>query len=155
MNWWSLFSKKMSQSASPSVTCRHSPFHALLPPLWTERRVCMNGRHWNFTPYVMCYKIGGNERAWPTFVVVSVTVGIVAFSINSFVLFVAQVNAGTKLKWHLSDAAAFVFHHIHEFNKQEKCAMGLLTRAAFRYTLYIQSSKFRSCEYVQQKNNNL
>lgn len=80
-----------------------SPFHALLPPLWTERRVWMNGRHWSFTPYVMCYKIGVNERAWPTFVVVSVTVGIVAFSINAFVLFVAQVNAGTKLKWHFSD----------------------------------------------------
>lgn len=41
------------------------------------------------------------------------------------------------------------------FTNKEKRAMVSLTRAAFRYTSYIQSSKFRSCEDVQQKNKNL
>lgn len=81
------------------LECTHLSAHRYLHcGQWEEwKRIT---RPWNFTLYVMCYMIGVNERAWLAFVVVSVTVGIVAFSIHSLVLFVTQVNAATKLKWH-------------------------------------------------------
>lgn len=67
------------------------PFHAQLPPLWRETRA-MNEEH--YTPNIVRLR----EGVWQTFVVVSVTVGIVALSVHFFILLITQVNAEWDVK---------------------------------------------------------
>lgn len=69
--------------------------------------------------------------SWQTFVVVSVSVGIVAFSINLFVLLITQVNAGKKNIQVTFIKIMFLIMLCHRF----------IDCDAFRYTSYTKSLK--------------
>lgn len=65
--------------------CQYSLFLAPLSLLWTE---------WTRKQILACNMLQIWEWIqWLTFVVVSVAIGIIAFSINLLVLFITQVNA--------------------------------------------------------------
>lgn len=54
-----------------------------------------------FALYVMSYITGVDERDGQTFVVVSMTIGIIAFSVDFFIFLIAQVNAAKNIREHV------------------------------------------------------
>lgn len=93
--------------------CRAALSHFLSPPVTFIHHICDHlcvhlTRSYGdddenviiMQPYhVTCSTSGCRAGGWQTFVVVSVTKGIVAQIINSFILLIAQVKAAEKRGW--------------------------------------------------------